>query len=750
MTRGAISDLPPERPLMATRGTGTRFLCYGQNQVERELHMISAPKHHGTGHMPVGREYALLTLDVFDTCLIRDFIGQESLWYLLGAEIMKQLPGVPSEADFVRLRGDSENYARSQSTAEDIKLAQVYERLGALCGWDTARQQQAIRLEEEFEARCLQPNPAAHTLLAKAQEARVAYLSDTPHRGAFIEKCLGEHSLPAGPVLSSGDLGRRKGTGSLFREAMRRLAVERGQILHVGNDLRPDGAGSARAGVAFAPIFAANPTRYELTLDSARGQAGGLIGPALAGSGRHFRLAEERDDRFPPALVSLISGVAGPTIFAAAAWSLLSAQEDERDILYFVARDGEILLAAAKLLQQELGLATGIECRYLYGSRRAWHLPTLSMVPADEVEATLRRLLIQSGKVTLDNLLAQLDLDVEVVASVAPEAVSGIPAHTPLGEQLIPVIDALVGSPRLRTLALSRARAAHSATVAYLRQEKVFDGGRVGLVDIGWHGAASASLVSIAAAQGTHVLCYFAGGLCGPKSTGAPPDSRAYLIDARGEETEFRRSLVHLLETFCAGSGGSTLGYQESAGRWVPRLASADTNPATLWGLSDYQGLVRGYVGTACQIIGKYEMTVTRGELLELRSHLMGNLRELWYHPTQKEAEAWGSFPFEGDARSEMLGAAPTARDVIGYVLHLTNKAKRPRFGVWNRAVIARTRIGRTTSQARQVLRIGTAGDRAMLLARVRCAVTPRPEGRSADIDVRNGKITIQRQTRCP
>ena len=155
-------------------------------------------------------------------------------------------------------------------------------------------------------------------------------------------------------------------------------------------------------------------------------------------------------------------------------------------------------------------------------------------------------------------------------------------------------------------------------------------------------------------------------------------------------------------------------------------------------------------IRTACQIIGKYEMTVTRGELLELRSHLMGNLRELWHRPTQKEAEAWGSFPFEGDARSEMLGAAPTARDVISYVLHLTNRAKRPRFGVWNRAVIARTRIGSTASQTRQALRIRTAGDRAMLLARVRCAVTPRPVGCSADIDVRNGKITIQRQTHRP
>ena len=64
-----------------------------------------------------GKEYGLLTLDVFDTCLIRDFTTQESLWYLLGAEISKQLPGLPSAVDFVRLRGDAENYVRSHSDA---------------------------------------------------------------------------------------------------------------------------------------------------------------------------------------------------------------------------------------------------------------------------------------------------------------------------------------------------------------------------------------------------------------------------------------------------------------------------------------------------------------------------------------------------------------------------------------------------------------------------------------------------------
>lgn len=694
------------------------------------------------GHARDGKEYGLLTLDVFDTCLIRDFTTQESLWYLLGAEIVKDLPGLSSAADFVRLRGEAENYVRGRSDAEDIKLAAVYERLGAACGWDPGQQERAIGLEEEFEAQGLRENPAARPLMAKAQEARVAYLTDTPHRGSFIEKCLGEHSMPAGPVLSSGDLGRRKGTGSLFREAMRRLAVSRGQMLHVGNDLRPDGAGSARAGVAFAPIFTANPTRYELTLDSARGQSGDLLGPALAGSGRHFRLAIA-DDR-AAALVSIVSGVAGPTIFAAAAWSLLSAQEDKRDVLYFVARDGEILLAAAKLLQQELGLATEVECRYLYGSRRAWHLPTLDMVADPEFPAALRRLFVQSRKVTLRNLLAQLDVEIDDAAAAAPDAVAGIPVDAPLGEQLTAVIDALVGSPGLRSLARSRAKAAHDGTVAYLRQEGMFDGSQVGLVDIGWHGAASASLVSIAAAEETQVRCYFAGGLCGRESLAAPEDSRAYLIDSRGEEPELRRALVHLLETFCAGSGGSTLGYAQSRGRWAPRLAPDDTNPALRWGLLDYQELVRGYVSAACRFIGKYQMMITRGDTTALRPYLIANLRELWYHPTPQEAEAWGSFPFEGDIGSAPLAAAPATGDLVRYVVYFRNTQKRPRFGQWNQAVIAQTELGRIAGQARQTLRIGSAGDRTMLLARVRCAITPRATVPVADIDVRNGKIVIR------
>jgi hypothetical protein len=78
--------------------------------------------------------------------------------------------------------------------------------------------------------------------------------------------------------------------------------------------------------------------------------------------------------------------------------------------------------------------------------------------------------------------------------------------------------------------------------------------------------------VAVAAAEGTPVRCYFAGGLCSSGSELAPVDSRAFLIDARGQDVELRPTLVHLLESFCAGSGDSVTGYVQRGARWEPRF----------------------------------------------------------------------------------------------------------------------------------------------------------------------------------
>src|SRR5580698_3723482 len=86
-------------------------------------------------------------------------------------------------------------------------------------------------------------------------------------------------------------------------------------------------------------------------------------------------------------------------------------------------------------------------------------------------------------------------------------------------------------------------------------------------------------------------------------SQGAPQGSRAFLIDARGEESELRPALVHLMESFCAGSGDSVIGYAQAGDGWRPRFDDASGHATARWGLAGYQALIRSYVQAACQAV---------------------------------------------------------------------------------------------------------------------------------------------------
>ena len=696
--------------------------------------------------VPISREYELLSLDVFDTCLIRDFVSQESLWFLVGQEIRNQLPGVTNPAEFARLRERADRDARMQCVAEDITLPDVYIQLASMCGWNPEQQRKAMEIEELLEFRGLRLNPAAKGLLTQVRGVRVSYLSDTQHRAAFIRNYLDAQALPAGVVLSSGDLGLRKASGSMFREAGKLFGISCDQILHVGNDLEIDGLGSAAAGVAFAPMLAANPTRYELALDSAAKEYGGLLGATLAGVSRDFRLGNA--DKSPTGILSVVSSNAGPVIFAAAIWALLSAQQDNIDTLYFVARDGEILLAVAELIQRELGVADEIECRYLFGSRKAWYLPALGLGSNVGLPAAIRCMLVWSEKNTLRGLLSMLDISVEEAVSAAPDALKDFSPDARLEARGAAIPEALINSQKFQELVLDRAKKACEATTAYLAQEKMFSGARVGLVDIGWRGSEAASLMAIASEQGTDVSFYFAGGLSGRRAQIAPKDSRAFLIDTRsGADAELDSPLMHLLESFCAGSGGSTLGYMTAEdGEYVPRLAPAGSNMAMAWGLSDYQILICSYAVNVCHALAKFEWTVSIDEVRALSTDLLSNLRALWSHPTYEEAKAWGSFPFEGDNRTRILAEHIN----LDYCLRFFSKAAKGRRSaiIWKRAAIMRSIGGNPLGAPLLLLQLVSQRQlrRLWILARARFA--RRPWVRVANVHVREGKIAVIKQWR--
>lgn len=634
--------------------------------------------------------YRLILFDVFDTCLIRDFISEEALWRVVGENLKSVVPNITSGAEFARRRRVVDSDVRSRSRHEDVSITELYECLGSMYGWTDGEQARARGQEEELEASGLHRNPAVSAVVRAVGDLPVCYVTDTPHRAELIDRCLRAEGLPAGPVLCSGDLGIRKGTGRLLRAAMSRFEVPRTETLLVGNSFRVDGLGSALARVAFAPLLDANPNRYETALDSAELRQAGLLGSCLAGSGRAFRL--QRDGHVAPGLLPVVAGVAGPIILASAAWALLSAEADGIDTLYFVSRDGEILLAAAEVLRREIGMAPRLECRYLYGSRRAWHLPALGLEKGEAFAAALRRMFAQSGKDTLGQLLDQLNLSDEESAAVRAEVLPDLLPDAALKGRRPRVIDALVASPLLLSLASRHAASAFQETVGYLRQEGMFSRGRIGLVDIGWLGKAAASIVAVARDQGTEVRFYFAGGLCGRDSKDAPSNSRAYLVDSRGKEVRLRSALVHLMETFCAGRGGSTIGYAKIDGLHTPIFDASTNEAAEQWGFVEYQALVRDFLDAAVETIKRTDLGISLAELEALRPVLVRNLQALWRYPSYDEAEIWGDFPFDVPSGPPVsLGRALTTRDLRSALLKPKTARRRLATGPWPEATLRRS-----------------------------------------------------------
>ena len=123
----------------------------------------------------------------------------------------------------------------------------------------------------------------------------------------------------------------------------------------------------------------------------------------------------------------------------------------------------------------------------------------------------------------------------------------------------------------------------------------------------------------------------------GRDRSAAPGGSRAYLVDARGVDLPDLTSLVHLLETFCSGAEGSTLGYEEAGGVYRPILEAATNEIALRWGLVHYQNAVARFVEAACENLRLAEEVVDTAALGAVKFPLRQNIGALWNDPSGQE-----------------------------------------------------------------------------------------------------------------
>jgi FMN phosphatase YigB (HAD superfamily) len=605
----------------------------------------------------------LQSFDVFDTVLTRRLGAPAAVADVLSRRLENEGAIPVAAAVFSATRKRLETQLTS-ILGRHASLREIHRAAAEALSVEEADAEAWAQAEEDLERELIVPIPGARQRVDAARvEGRVVFVSDTPHGEGFIKELLLQHGLAAEQdlVFTSSDRGVSKAHGGLFEAVAHDLEAFT-TITHAGDNPRSDVAAARAEGWGARLMPDGQLSRYEHSLESWSLATDGLTS-WLAGSSRLARLeAVEKSVTMPVAAVA--SGVLGPLVVGFALWVAAQARRRGVQRLYYVARDGEVMLRAARHVLTQV--APDIELRYLYGSRKPWIFGAIATSDDFLADWVLAR-----PDYTPRTLLARVDLTPELVhaavplSSCQPSRADEVLSQADSAE----LAQALQREPLL-SMVQERAAVVAKTTLAYLAQEGLTDGTPSALVDAGWGGRTAAAFDHLLDQAGAPQVSHFLMGIRGSSDDLARRgDSQLYawLFDEQTHPTSTRElpSSHTLIEMLCAGTTGRTLGYELRGSRYEPVLAAPHNTPVVDWGLPDVQRTA----AKVAELVSPH--LTTEATRIDTRAAIMSVLRSFWVHPTKAEAAAWGTFPWEEEIATPYapLAQRVTTTEVIARLL---------------------------------------------------------------------------------
>ena len=515
----------------------------------------------------------------------------------------------------------------------EVTLPTIYDRLAVRLGVDAALARDALARERARELRDVSvvPEIAAFVRELRERGLRVLYVSDMYLDEELIREMLAARGLllPGDGLYVSSAHGVLKATGELFSLVLEREGLAPRELVHVGDNFESDLAAPRRLGITALEFSGAAPTPREAEFGAAC--AGQGLDCRIAGATRLARLEQAGTDPHETAVRAMAANVAGPLLTAFAAWILCTARDWNMERVYFLSRDGQILLRIARILEQSM--RTGTDLRYLHVSRQALLLPGCTEFSRRDVDWLAAR----TWRLTPAMALARAGIGVREAAGVLERhGFSVSRAHAPLSDKAILKLRALFHDPETRDLVLAKAAEARKPALAYLEAQGLADGARFCVADLGWNGTLQRALDNILLSGG-HAPC--PGGLyLGLKRPAS--GTRSFLPgDDPRLSPQYPAPFIPILEAFAAADHGLVTGYRFQDGRPEPVLASPDNERGLAWGVREQQEAVLALA----RILAK-NMGPAAASLPESRDAALAVLDNFLGAPFHSEAQALGSY----------------------------------------------------------------------------------------------------------
>ena len=384
--------------------------------------------------------------------------------------------------------------------------------------------------------------------------------------------------------------------------------------------------------------------RYEQKLELHSYATEGLSS-AMAGASRLVRLQVPVSSSKEEALRDVAAGVVAPTLVGYVLWVLQQAQLMGLKRLYFVSRDGQILLEIARRLIGKLNFSC--ELRYIYGSRLSWNLPAVVSLDQQQALEMLKRpswILDGTSTLSIRDFLARVSIAPEEIRdSLASVGFKEEDWSRILSPQEVQVLHPLLDKHEVSELILQKAQQKQQVLMKYLEQEGLLDSTPKGLVDVGWFGSSYDSLAALLNANGGRLDVGLFYGLKS-NSHNQLDSKKGYFFDQR-TRTGFKDVLPELgivpLEMFCSADHGTVLSFKEEGEQVRPIFKEEHNQRIIDWGLP----LVRKAVYCFTENLLLDASLVN--PWADVREASADVLQSFWLSPSYTEAKAWGDYPWE-------------------------------------------------------------------------------------------------------
>lgn len=171
-----------------------------------------------------------------------------------------------------------------------------------------------------------------------------------------------------------------------------------------------------------------------------------------------------------------------PFLIAYVQWVLDQSKKNGIKRLYFVARDGKILLRIAEQLINDTDSPPKLH--YLYGSRKAWLIPSIELDKSWWFEKVIPS---NSSRSTL-GILSRLSLNTRDISLILSElGISETESRQNLSySKSTEVIHKLLTTPITKTIISNHINTERKLAIDYFKQEGLFDETQWAIVDTGW------------------------------------------------------------------------------------------------------------------------------------------------------------------------------------------------------------------------------------------------------------------------